>query len=112
MTRQGIARWMPPARSLQYPLCSAAARRPASLSPRSQLMPVLVQKQAPDFTATAVVNEEFKQVQLSDYRGKYVVLFFYPLNFTFVCPTEIVAFSDRIDEFHERGAEVLGASVD
>ena len=75
-------------------------------------MPALVQKEAPDFTAAAVVNEEFKQLTLSDYRGKYTVLFFYPLNFTFVCPTEIVAFSDRIEEFHKRGAEVIGASVD
>ena len=75
-------------------------------------MPAHVQKEAPDFTATAVVNEEFKQVKLSDYRGKYVVLFFYPLDFTFVCPTEIVAFSDRIADFHERGAEVIGVSVD
>jgi alkyl hydroperoxide reductase subunit AhpC len=72
-----------------------------------------VQKPAPDFTADAVVNEDFKQVKLSDYKGKkYVVLFFYPLDFTFVCPTEIVAFSDRIKEFHDRGAEVLGVSVD
>ena len=76
-------------------------------------MPAQVQKEAPDFTATAVVNEEFKQVKLSDYKGKnYVVLFFYPLDFTFVCPTEIVAFSDRIEEFRSRGAEVLGVSVD
>ena len=75
-------------------------------------MPALVQKEAPDFTATAVVNEDFKTIKLSDYRGKYVVLFFYPLDFTFVCPTEIVAFSDRIQEFRDRGAEVLGCSID
>jgi alkyl hydroperoxide reductase subunit AhpC len=76
-------------------------------------MPAQVQKEAPDFTATAVVNEEFKEnFKLSDYRGRYVVFFFYPLDFTFVCPTEIVAFSDRIDEFRERGAEVIGCSVD
>jgi alkyl hydroperoxide reductase subunit AhpC len=75
-------------------------------------MAAQVQKEAPDFTATAVVNEEFKQVKLSDYRGKYVVLFFYPLDFTFVCPTEIVAFSDRIGEFRDRGAEVIGCSID
>ena len=75
-------------------------------------MPAQVQKEAPDFTATAVVNEEFKEVKLSDYRGKYVVLFFYPLDFTFVCPTEIIAFSDRVGEFHQRGAEVIGASID
>lgn len=75
-------------------------------------MPAQVQKEAPDFTATAVINEEFKEVKLSSYRGKYVVLFFYPLDFTFVCPTEIVAFSDRIKDFHDRGAEVLGVSID
>lgn len=75
-------------------------------------MPAQVQKEAPEFTADAVVNEDFKTLTLSDFRGKYVVLFFYPLDFTFVCPTEIVAFSDRIGEFHKRGAEVLGVSVD
>ena len=75
-------------------------------------MPAQVQKPAPDFTATAVVNEEFKQVSLADYRGKYVVLFFYPLDFTFVCPTEIVAFSDRIAEFEKRDCQVLGCSID
>jgi alkyl hydroperoxide reductase subunit AhpC len=71
-----------------------------------------VTKEAPDFTADAVVNEDFKTVKLADYRGKYVVLFFYPLDFTFVCPTEIIAYSDKIDEFRKRGAEVLGCSVD
>ena len=75
-------------------------------------MAVHVQKEAPGFTATAVVHEEFKQVSLSDYRGKYVVLFFYPLDFTFVCPTEIIAFSDRIADFHNRGTEVVGVSID
>jgi len=75
-------------------------------------MPAFVTKEAPDFTATAVVNEEFKTVKLSDYRGKYIVLFFYPLDFTFVCPTEIIAFSDKIEEFRKRGAEVLGCSID
>jgi peroxiredoxin 2/4 len=67
---------------------------------------------APDFTATAVVDQEFKTIKLSDYRGKYVVLFFYPLDFTFVCPTEIIAFSDRFSEFKETNTEVLGVSVD
>jgi alkyl hydroperoxide reductase subunit AhpC len=75
-------------------------------------MPAQVTTEAPDFTADAVVAEEFKTIKLSDYRGKYVVLFFYPLDFTFVCPTEIVAFSDRIKEFRDRGAEVLGCSID
>ncbi|MEB3292168.1 MAG: peroxiredoxin [Synechococcales bacterium] len=67
---------------------------------------------APDFTATAVVDQEFKDIKLSDYRGKYVVLFFYPLDFTFVCPTEITAFSDRYEEFSKLNTEVLGVSVD
>ncbi|MBD0344768.1 MAG: peroxiredoxin, partial [Coleofasciculus sp. Co-bin14] len=67
---------------------------------------------APDFTATAVVDQEFKTIKLSDYRGKYVVLFFYPLDFTFVCPTEITAFSDRYDDFKKLDTEILGISVD
>jgi alkyl hydroperoxide reductase subunit AhpC len=75
-------------------------------------MSAQVTKPAPDFTADAVVNGEFKTIKLSDYRGKYVVLFFYPLDFTFVCPTELVAFSDQIDEFKKRGCEVLAVSVD
>ena len=68
--------------------------------------------QAPDFTATAVVDQEFKDITLSKYRGKYVVLFFYPLDFTFVCPTEITAFSDRYSDFSSKNTEVLGVSVD
>lgn len=71
-----------------------------------------VGQQAPDFTATAVVDQDFKAVKLAEYRGKYVVLFFYPLDFTFVCPTEITAFSDRYEEFKKLNTEVLGVSVD
>ena len=67
---------------------------------------------APDFTATAVFDQEFKDIKLSNYRGKYVVLFFYPLDFTFVCPTEITAFSDRYSDFSTKNTEVLGVSVD
>lgn len=65
----------------------------------------------PDFVATAVVNRQFKQVKLSSYRS-YVVLFFYPLDFTFVCPTEIIAFSDRYAEFQSLHTDVLAISVD
>jgi peroxiredoxin (alkyl hydroperoxide reductase subunit C) len=77
-------------------------------------MSVLVSKKAPDFKAAAVmadgtINGEFA---LSDYAGKYVVLFFYPLDFTFVCPTELIAFSRRIKEFDERGVQVIGCSID
>src|SRR5689334_24669985 len=75
-------------------------------------MSIILQK-APEFKAKAVVgNGDFKDVSLSDYKGKWVVLFFYPLDFTFVCPTEITAFSDRHDEFKKLGAEVIGCSVD
>lgn len=59
-----------------------------------------------------MVDQEFKTIKLSDYSGKYVVLFFYPLDFTFVCPTEIIAFSDRYEEFKQIDTEVLGVSVD
>ncbi|XP_018427821.1 PREDICTED: peroxiredoxin-1 [Nanorana parkeri] len=70
-------------------------------------------KLAPDFTATAVMQDgQFKDLKLSDYRGKYVVFFFYPLDFTFVCPTEIIAFSDRVEEFKKLNTEVIAASVD
>ncbi len=77
-------------------------------------MSVLVGKQAPDFTAAAVmpdgsINEGFS---LSDYKGKYVVLFFYPLDFTFVCPSELIAFDHRIKEFESRGVQVMGCSID
>ncbi len=76
-------------------------------------MSVLVQKQAPDFKAQAVMPDgSFKEITLSQYKGKYVVLFFYPLDFTFVCPTEIIAFSDRAAEFEKEGVQILGVSVD
>lgn len=73
----------------------------------------LVGKTAPDFTADAVVNGEIKSVSfLKDYAGKWKVLYFYPLDFTFVCPTEITAFEDSLSKFKELNCEVLGCSVD
>jgi peroxiredoxin (alkyl hydroperoxide reductase subunit C) len=76
-------------------------------------MSTLVQKQAPDFKATAVVNGQFKEIHLNDYRGeKYVLLYFYPLDFTFVCPTEIIAFNQRVKDFEQRNTVILGVSVD
>ena len=75
-------------------------------------MPAQVQSKAPAFSGEAVVNKQFKQISLADYSGKWLVLFFYPLDFTFVCPTEITAFSDRIADFNKLGAEVVGSSVD
>lgn len=76
-------------------------------------MSSLVTKPAPEFKAQAVMADgSFKQVSLSDYKGKYVVLYFYPLDFTFVCPSEILAFDRKVAEFKERGVELLGVSVD
>jgi len=71
-----------------------------------------VGKKAPDFKAEALVGDKFEHLNLADYKGKWVVLFFYPLDFTFVCPTEILEFSKRTDEFKKLGAEVVGGSVD
>jgi len=78
---------------------------PATLTP-------MVQQPAPAFKAQAVVDGQFKEVSLADYAGKYLVVYFYPLDFTFVCPTEIIAFSDRIQEFKDINCEVVGISTD
>lgn len=73
----------------------------------------LVTQPAPEFKSQAVLPDgSFKEVSLADYRGKYVVLFFYPLDFTFVCPTEIIAFSDRAAEFEKLNAQLIGVSID
>jgi len=73
----------------------------------------LVAKKAPNFTAQAVLEDNsMDDLTLSDYRGKYVVLFFYPLDFTFVCPSEIIAFDDKLEEFKKRNCEVIAVSVD
>ncbi|MDR3670435.1 MAG: peroxiredoxin [Holophaga sp.] len=76
-------------------------------------MAAFVTSPAPDFKATALVNGQFvENFTLSQFEGKKVVLFFYPMDFTFVCPTEILAFSDAIDAFKERNTVVIGVSVD
>jgi peroxiredoxin (alkyl hydroperoxide reductase subunit C) len=67
---------------------------------------------APEFTAQAYADGEIKDISLSDYRGKWVVLFFYPLDFTFVCPTEIKGFNEHKAEFDKLNTQILGASVD
>ena len=73
----------------------------------------LVTQEAPDFTAQAVLpDNSFAELTLSKYRGKYVMLFFYPLDFTFVCPSEILAFNTRVAAFKEKNCEVIGVSVD
>ena len=74
---------------------------------------MLVTKPAPEFKTQAVMpDNSIQEVSLSDYSGKKVVLFFYPLDFTFVCPTELLAFDKRLGEFEKRGVQVLGCSVD
>lgn len=74
----------------------------------------LVGKPAPDFTMQTVLGDgkDFGEISLSDYRGKWLVFFFYPLDFTFVCPTEIKALSDAAAQFEALDTEILGASVD
>jgi peroxiredoxin (alkyl hydroperoxide reductase subunit C) len=73
-----------------------------------------VTEQAPDFTASAVLGDDRidETLSLSSLRGKYVLLFFYPMDFTFVCPTEILAFNEKLEEFQSRDTEVIGVSVD
>jgi peroxiredoxin 3 len=78
----------------------------------SEMIRPLVQQAAPEFKGVAVVNKEFREISLKDYKGKWLCLFFYPLDFTFVCPTEITAFSDRVEDFRKMGCEIVGASID
>ena len=73
---------------------------------------VKIGQKAPGFTVQALVGKDFKELSLSDYKGKWVCLFFYPLDFTFVCPTEIVEFSNRSGDFEERNCQVIGGSTD
>ncbi len=77
-------------------------------------MSVLVAREAPDFVAAAVMPDGKikKDFRLAELRGKYVVLFFWPLDFSFVCPTEIIAHDNRISQFQERNVEVVGVSID
>ncbi|MBA3813381.1 MAG: peroxiredoxin [Alphaproteobacteria bacterium] len=75
-------------------------------------MSVLVGKEAPNFKAKCAQDNTCKTIELKDYRGKYVILFFYPLDFTFVCPTELHAFQDRLADFSKNNCVVLGCSVD
>lgn len=72
----------------------------------------IVQQDAPSFSLNAVANKEITQFSLSDFKNKWVCLFFYPLDFTFVCPTEIIAFSEKVSDFDKLGCQVLGASID
>ncbi|KAF7669945.1 hypothetical protein LDENG_00115230 [Lucifuga dentata] len=91
---------------------SAPALQRISFSTSASRWAAAVTQPAPAFKATAVHSGEFKEMSLHDFKGKYLVLFFYPLDFTFVCPTEIISFSDKASEFHDINCEVVGVSVD
>ncbi|XP_053619479.1 peroxiredoxin-2-like [Plodia interpunctella] len=97
-------------RKILSPAISAANK--LNFSTTSSVLTPRIQKPAPDFAATAVVNGEFNTLKLADFSGKYVVLFFYPLDFTFVCPTELIAFSDRARDFENINCQVIGVSTD
>merc|ERR1739838_909997 len=88
-----------------------APSSPINITMSTNVVPA-IGKPAPFFKTQALVNGEFKEVSLSDYKGKYLVLFFYPLDFTFVCPTEIIAFSDRAEEFRKINCELVACSTD
>jgi len=77
-----------------------------------QVHSCLPRQKAPFFEANAVVNGKFKKISLNDYLGKYLVIIFYPFDFTYVCPTELIAYSDNLDKFRSIGAEVIGISTD
>uniref|UniRef100_A0A8C4U4Y0 Thioredoxin-dependent peroxide reductase, mitochondrial n=1 Tax=Falco tinnunculus TaxID=100819 RepID=A0A8C4U4Y0_FALTI len=98
----------PPRRRAQHG--RRAGKAPAGRGAR--LLAPAVTQHAPFFKGTAVVNGEFKELSLDDFKGKYLVLFFYPLDFTFVCPTEIVAFSNKANEFNDVNCKVVAVSVD
>ncbi len=73
---------------------------------------IRINEAAPDFREDAYINDEIKKISLSDYRGKWVVLFFYPADFTFVCPTELGELADHYETFRKEGAEIISVSVD
>lgn len=73
---------------------------------------IRIQGPAPSFSGIAIINSQFQEIKLEDYKGKYLVFLFYPLDFTFVCPTEIIAFSERVNEFLKIGCELIAVSCD
>lgn len=101
--------------SVQHNLRALSISRIARQQPATPFASVpipQVQSQAPAVSGRAVVDGEIRDFSLDQCKGKWIVLFFYPLDFTFVCPTEIIAFDQKLDAFRQRGAEVIGVSVD
>lgn len=72
----------------------------------------IIGQRAPEIEGMALVNGQFKKIKLDDYKGKYLILFFYPMDFTFVCPTEIIAFDNAYEEFKKMNCEIVGISTD
>jgi len=97
--------------SFAIKITSSSLQNVARMATNHSPFPAIA-KLAPDFKGQAVINGHFKDIQLSDYKGKYLVLFFYPLDFTFVCPTEIIAFNERLEEFRQLDTQVIGCSTD
>jgi peroxiredoxin (alkyl hydroperoxide reductase subunit C) len=92
---------------------TASQQPPSVLLGNIESVPTLVTKEAPDFTSKAVMpDNSFQDITLSSFRGKYVILFLYPMDFTFVCPTEIITFDKMLQEFKKRNCEIIGASTD
>ncbi|KRY01691.1 Peroxiredoxin 1, partial [Trichinella pseudospiralis] len=83
----------------------------SNISPSTPVLP-RPQEKAPDFKSQAVISRKISEIKLSDYKGKWLILFFYPMDFTFVCPTEIIAFNDRAGEFKEINCELIACSTD
>ncbi|KAL4237049.1 Peroxiredoxin-2 [Mactra antiquata] len=93
--------------------CKSPPRKKSTTNiTRMSLGDLKLAKPAPEWSGTAVVNGEFKEISSANYRGKYLVFFFYPADFTFICPTEIISFSDRVEEFRKINCEVVGCSTD
>ena len=92
--------------------CNESTNCCSSSSSTSYLPKAIIGRRAPDFAGTAWHGKIFKDIKLADYKGKWVVLFFYPMDFTFVCPTEICQFSDHGEKFQSLNCEVIGCSVD
>lgn len=76
------------------------------LEPKLHLIPVPMSP-APSWSGVAIINLKMKTISLNDYKGKYLILLFYPYDFTFICPTELIQFNDRLEDFHKSGIEFL-----
>ncbi|XP_052256670.1 peroxiredoxin-1-like isoform X2 [Dreissena polymorpha] len=97
---------------MQIALTARHAAQSCHTSATMSIGQLQLTKPAPEWSSNAVVNGEFQEISLAQFRGKYLVFFFYPADFTFVCPTEIIAFSDRVEEFRAIGCEVVACSPD